>query len=77
MIREKILKILIEKLFKFLFFLNIYLFIETEREREREREAETQAEGGAGSMPGARRRTQSRESSHPGIPSLVHSFERL
>ena len=33
-----------------------------EREREREREAETQAEGEAGSMPGARRGTRSRDS---------------
>ena len=32
------------------------------REREKKREAETQAEGEAGSMPGARRRTQSRDS---------------
>ncbi|XP_048968547.1 DNA polymerase iota isoform X4 [Canis lupus dingo] len=36
----------------------IYLFM-----RDREREAETQAEGEAGSMPGARRRTPSRDSS--------------
>ena len=31
-------------------------------EREREREAETQKEGEAGSMPGARRETRSRDS---------------
>ena len=53
-----------------LFFLNIFLKIlfiyswETHRQRERERErlAETQAEGEAGSMPGARRGTRSRDS---------------
>ena len=37
---------------------------EREREREREGEAETQAQGEAGSMQGARRRTQSRD---PGV----------
>ena len=48
-------------------FLKIYLFIhdkqrERVRERETQREAETQEEGEAGSMPGARRGTQFRDS---------------
>ena len=43
----------------FFFFLRLYLLI---HERHREREAETQAEGEAGSMQGAQRGTQSRDS---------------
>ena len=48
---------------KLKFFLKIYLFIFIyDRHREREKEAETQEEGEAGSMPGARRGTRSRDS---------------
>ena len=45
--------------FKYLFFKDIYLFM---IDIERERKAETQEEGEAGSMPGARRGTRSRDS---------------
>ena len=43
----------------FIYFFKIYLFM---IDIEREREAETQEEGEAGSMPGARRGTQSWDS---------------
>ena len=51
-------------IYLFLFFKDIiYLYMrDAERERMREREAETQAEGEAGSMPGARGGTRSRDS---------------